>query len=123
MSYNITLVEPDTKEPIIFDEPHQIAGGTFAVDILTGKPSNTEAWLNVTYNYSGQYGPIWNMTLHDMDGWTVAKAKPYIEEAVKILGTNRSSDYWENTPGNAGAAMADLLILMVRCPDAVMMVS
>ena len=116
MSYDISFVKPGTDEAISFDEPHQLAGGNYALG------GTTEAWLNVTYNYAKHYGDIWGMSLHDMHGWTVEKAKPYIEQAVRELGTNRSGDYWEATPGNAGAAMADLLILMVRCPDAQMMV-
>lgn len=46
MSYDISLIDPETKQPIILDEPHQERGGTYAVC------GTREAWLNITYNYS-----------------------------------------------------------------------
>ena len=46
MSYDITLNDPVTKEPIQLDAPHQMQGGTYAVG------GTTEAWLNITWNYN-----------------------------------------------------------------------
>ena len=49
MSYDITLNDPVTKEPIQLDAPHQMQGGTYAVG------GTTEAWLNITWNYNDWY--------------------------------------------------------------------
>ncbi len=49
MSYDITLNDPVTKETIELDAPHQIKGGTYAIN------GTSEAWLNVTYNYARWY--------------------------------------------------------------------
>ena len=117
MSYDVTFVYPGTEDIIEFDEPHHLIGGTYR---LGGTP---KAWLNITYNYSKHYRDIWNMSLNDMHGWTIEQTKPYIEQGIRELGITRSDNYWEATSGNAGAALADLLILMVRCPsDAQMLV-
>ena len=60
MSYDIYLREPTTKETIQFPFDHLMVGGTFPAeyDEQTKKFSprpNSEAWLNITYNYSGYY--------------------------------------------------------------------
>lgn len=44
MSYDIRLLDPVTRKPILFDKPHDIKGGTYAAD------GTNEAWLNVTEN-------------------------------------------------------------------------
>ena len=49
MSYDITLNDPVTGEPIELKEPHMIRGGTYAVG------GTTELWLNITYNYAEYY--------------------------------------------------------------------
>lgn len=45
MSYDITLNDPVTKEPIQLDTPHQMRGGMYAIG------GTTEAWLNITPLY------------------------------------------------------------------------
>ena len=49
MSYDINLRDPVTKETINFADSHQMRGGTYVVG------GTTEAWLNITYNYSEYY--------------------------------------------------------------------
>jgi len=49
MSYDISLVDKDTKETLYLDEPHGIKGGTYALG------GTRECWLNITYNYSGYF--------------------------------------------------------------------
>ena len=49
MSYDIYLKDPVTNETIEFDTPHQMRVGTYQLG------GCTEAWLNVTYNYSKYY--------------------------------------------------------------------
>ena len=57
---------------------------------------NDRAEIDVTYNYR----EFFNFgRLHGL----IAKASiPQLEEAVQRLGTDRSGNYWEPTPGNAG---------------------
>ena len=60
MSYDISLVDPVTKETLQLPCAHVMTGGTFMADydentgMYTPKPT-TEAWLNITYNYSHYY--------------------------------------------------------------------
>ena len=49
MSYDISLVDPVTKEPLHCEQPHMIRGGTYAIG------GTTELWLNITYNYAHYY--------------------------------------------------------------------
>lgn len=45
MSYDITLNDPVTHEPLTVEAPHQMRGGTYAMS------GTNEMWLNITYNY------------------------------------------------------------------------
>ena len=49
MSYDIRLVDPVTKEPLLLEQPHFITGGTYAIG------GTKELWLNITYNYGRYY--------------------------------------------------------------------
>ena len=49
MSYDISLCDPVTKEPLWCEKPHMMRGGNYAVG------GTTELWLNITYNYAGYY--------------------------------------------------------------------
>lgn len=103
MSYDIDLIDPATGVPC--DVGRHEEGGTYAVGGIT------EASLNVTYNYSNFYyerldpekGIRW------LYGRRAADCIPAMEKAVAALGTTRDEDYWADTPGNAGFALAILL--------------
>lgn len=49
MSYDISLVDPVTKETLELDAPHFMRGGTYAIN------GTAEMCLNITYNYSRWY--------------------------------------------------------------------
>jgi len=49
MSYDIELKDPIMGTTIVFEEPHQMHGGMYQIG------GTAEAWLNITYNYSGYY--------------------------------------------------------------------
>ena len=49
MSYDISLVDPVTKEQLHSDVAHDMRGGTYQIG------GTTELWLNVTGNYSRYY--------------------------------------------------------------------
>lgn len=60
MSYDVSLVDPVTRETLDLPFKHLMIGGTYQADYNeeTGEftPSAiTEAYLNITYNYSGYY--------------------------------------------------------------------
>lgn len=48
MSYDITITDPNTGEPLHTAQPHHLYGGTYS-------PDSTELWYNITYNYSPFY--------------------------------------------------------------------
>lgn len=49
MSYDIRILDPVTREPVLLVHPHFIQGGTYAED------GTNELWLNITYNYAPFY--------------------------------------------------------------------
>ena len=113
MSYDIRLVDA-AGETIELSEPHTLRGGTFA------SGGTTEAWLNITYNYARFYYDIWpEQGIRYLYGKTGADALPLLARAIAKLGCERSDNYWDDTSGNAGAALLDLAQLCSLCPDGV----
>ena len=110
MSYDINIVNPDTGETRVFEEKHNVTGGTYSVG------GTNEAWLNITYNYAGLYYQMCGFNVRTFSGLTVSEVLPTVKSAIKKLGTDRYFyDYWAPTLGNAGGAMADLLTLLDLC--------
>lgn len=136
MSYDITLNNPVTKETIHFDTPHQMMGGTFCVG------GSSEAWLNITYNYSRWYYkdgvfPDKNgkkdgiRTIYGMSG---AESIPALENAIKTIESmtedlteeeikeyadSGAGGYWTPTRGNAIKPLYQLLAMARMRPDGV----
>ncbi len=136
MSYDITLNDPVTKETIELDAPHQIKGGTYAIN------GTSEAWLNVTYNYAGWYykdgvfpskdGESQGIrTIYGMSG---AESIPVLKGAIAALenSTDEISDeerkqykeqgvtgYWMPTRENAIKPLYSLLAFAQMRPDGV----
>jgi len=117
MSYDIYL--SDDKGTV--EVPVHQEGGTFCAmsktqDPKTGKwvvtMGTAEASLNVTYNYSNHFH------FRFLHGRTAKEVIILLEYLVKQLGTERSKDYWESTPGNAGHAINILLSWAKQHPDA-----
>lgn len=109
MSYDVTLGK--TK-------PVKVAshngGGTYALG------GTTAAELNITYNYGEHYRNWINKTwgiwwLHHKTAKDTIKQ---LEIAVHNLGTKRSLNYWDDTPGNAGYALSILLSWAKKHPRA-----
>lgn len=114
MSYDIRLLDPITEETIQFDESHQIKGGTFAIG------GTTEAWLDVTYNYSGHFYRIMGEKgIRGLYGKTGAEAISILEKAISQLKDNVSDDYWKPTQGNAKQALLGLLAFAKLRPDGI----
>jgi len=115
MSYDISLLDPITKKIIEFDYPHQMRGGTC---VLGG---TTEAWLNVTYNYSKHYRKHLDQGkgIRIIYGKTGAQSIPMLQRAIDKLGDNVNDDYWKSTEGNAKRALMQLRAMAEMRPDGI----
>lgn len=113
MSYDISLCDPVTHEPLKADSTHFIAGGMRAMG------GTKELWLNVTYNYSHfYYRPevFGDGGIRSIYGKTGAESIPMLEKAIAALGDDvDDSDYWNATEGNAKRALFGLLAFLQRC--------
>ncbi len=114
MSYDIYLRDPVTRETIEFDSPHHLRGGTYRVG------GNTEAHLNITYNYARHYGQMFGKGgIRNIYGMTGAESIPVLQAAAEQLADDVSEDYWEATEGNAKRAILQLVALAKMRPDGV----
>jgi len=111
MSYDIWITDEEGNT-LTSDELLQMRGGTYAVG------GTHEATLNITYNYGVLYRKVFGrFGIRSLYGKTGREAIPLLEAAIARLGTKRSPNYWDATSGNAGAALADLLVLCRMFPD------
>lgn len=114
MSYDISLVDPITRDALVVETPHQIRGGTYAMN------GTTEAWLNITWNYAPFYYKVFGEKgIRTIYGMTGAESIPVIKAAIAKLGDDVHPDYWEPTEGNAKKALHGLLALAQMRPDGV----
>lgn len=113
MSYDCTLVDPVTKEPLHSDSTHFITGGTYAVG------GTTELWVNITFNYAQHFCKAFGTKEHikGFDGKLAVDTIPLLQTAISKLGDDVSTDYWEATEGNAKKALYKLLALAKMRPD------
>jgi len=91
-----------------------VEGGTYALG------GTDRAELNITYNYSKHFYS-WLDTkdgLRWLDNKTAKQTIKQLEIAVHNLGTKRTLNYWDNTPGNAGYALSILLFWARKHPRA-----
>lgn len=136
MSYDISLVEPTTREIIEFDTPHQMKGGTYAIE------GTSEAWLNITYNYARWYykdgvfpnygeDSVGIRAIYDMIG---ADSIPILqhaisaleemtedlsEEEIKAYEEQGAGGYWLPTRENAIKPLYQLLAMAKMRPDGI----
>lgn len=114
MSYDISLVDPVTRETLLVENPHHIRGGTYAVG------GTTEAWLNITWNYAPFYYEVFGEKgIRTIYGMTGAESIPVLKSAMEKLGDAVDPDYWKPTQGNAKRALAGLLALAQLRPDGI----
>jgi hypothetical protein len=83
-------------------------GANVAVDRFTDGGTyplggETEAVLNVTYNYTAHFN------FRSLNQQRAADTIPALEQAVHKLGINRDDDYWKPTEGNVGYTLNRLL--------------
>lgn len=114
MSYDISLVDPVTREILEVETPHQMRGGTYAVG------GTTEAWLNITWNYADFYYAVFGEKgIRTIYGMTGAESIPVLKSAMEKLGDDGDPNYWASTSGNAKRALAGLLALAQLRPDGI----
>ena len=91
------------------------AGGILVVG------GDTEAALNVTYNYGWFYWKFLSPEagLRWLNGKKASEVIAKLEEVVEFLGVRQFENYWAPTPGNAGYALSVLLGWAKENPDAV----
>jgi len=105
MSYDIRMIDPVTKKTLYFSENHNFEGGTYI------EGGTREAWVNITYNYSRFY----RQHIDEKQGIRFIYGKKgrevidILEKAVKELGIEKTKNYWDSSPGNAGAALLALI--------------
>jgi len=136
MSYDISLIDPVTKETLKLDAPHQIKGATYALG------GTREAWLNVTGNYSDWYcmdGVFPNVDdgirgICSIYGKTGAESIPILKAAITALeGCSKdiseerrreceecgATGYWMPTRENAIKPLYSLLAFAQMRPDGI----
>ena len=103
MSYDITIVDKDTKESLFVETQHDISGGTYAVG------GTKELWMNITYNYAPFFREVFKehgeRGIHCLDGMPVAETMSWIDNAIGQLKEDVTLNYWEPTEGNAKASL------------------
>lgn len=132
MSYDIELCDPVSHETLELDFPHQMRGGTYVLN------DTKEAWLNVTFNYSGWYYrsgvfpdekgirsiygksgaesiPILQQAIHTLEAMDEDLSEEEIEEHEKHGATG----YWMPTRKNAIKPLYQLLSMARMRPDGV----
>lgn len=122
MSYSIYL--KDKKTDNIVTVPEFCEGGTVMAEVVDGKlvpKGRRDADIDITYNYSKFYCDTIDKKqgIRYLYGKTGSEDIPILEKAIAALGTVRDPDYWKPTPGNAGHALAILLMWARLHPDAV----
>lgn len=112
MSHDLYLVDPVTRVTLEAAEPHDEAGGTYALG------GTTALWMNVTFNYATHmWATLGDGGLKTLEGQTAADSLPRLEAAVAALGTEApSSNYWDATQGNARRALEGLVRLARMAP-------
>ncbi len=133
MSYDVGFTVDG--ERVTFDEPHQLAGGTYAVG------GTTEAWLNITYNYGAAFYTLFGdnglRTLYNLSAAEVRKRVAAaleqkdtfpMEESPCTCNTpwlgrrpfayhDPERCYWATTRSNVVSALENLLKLAELSPD------
>ena len=132
MSYDIELCDPVSHETLELDFPHQMRGGTYVLN------DTKEAWLNVTFNYSGWYYrsgvfpdekgirsiygksgaesiPILQQAIHTLEAMDEDRSEEEIEEHEKHGATG----YWMPPRKNAIKPLYQLLSMARMRPDGV----
>lgn len=142
MSYDISLVDPVTKETLHTKAKHDMRGGLYAVG------GTTELWLNITWNYAHYYyeatdgdnrfahkritgytngvpdGVETEYGIRGIYGKTGGESIPMLKDMIariekKYPDLETSDKYWDDLPGNAVKPLYQLLAFAQMRPDGV----
>lgn len=131
MSYDITLCDPVTMEPLHTDNPHMMQGGTYAAG------GTTEMWINVTWNYGVWYRKDYAFGkdgIRTIYGMTGAESIPFLRRAIDGMKESEEeltraeihdyiqhevTGYWIPTKENAIKPLHQLLAFAQLRPDGV----
>ncbi len=131
MSYDISLVDPVTRETLTMDAPHQMRGGTYAIG------GTDEMWVNITYNYARWYYKDYafgEKGIRSIYGLSGAESIPVLKKAISGLEDSDeelpyeeakscfeqgATGYWLPTRTNAIRPLYQLLALAQMRPDGV----
>lgn len=122
MSWDVCLRKPDGT--IAQVPEHTSHGGTHRAELVelptgtrlhpaTGNPvvlvaaEQTDAELNVTFNYAEVFRLVMARPFGDLDGMKASEAQGTLDSAVALVGDlwPWSLDYWAPTPGNAAVPL------------------
>jgi hypothetical protein len=119
MGWDLTLVDPVTKEELYEDTPHQIKGGTYALG------GTDKLWMSITYNYSKFYYEHFpdGEGLNWLNEKLAADTIPIIQGVIDKLGDDATDRYWDKTSGNAKKALYGVLALAKLRPDGMFQVN
>lgn len=118
MSYDIRIVDKNTRETILaaFEMPYR--AGTYCLNSRSVK----ECAFNITYNYYAHLCKALgsDKSVRCLYGKTVKETIPLLESAISKLGDDVAEDYWKPTEGNAKEALRGLLVMAKAAnPDSV----
>ena len=114
MSWDIDLVDKNTREVLHMPEKHHFRGANY---VLGG---TTECSMNITYNYSPLYRKAFpDNGINIINGKTGEESVPLIAKMIGSLGDDRDDDYWKATEGNAKQPLFALLVFAAQHPEGV----
>ena len=114
MSYYIELQDPVSHNVIEIEEYHFMQGATYQIG------GSKELSLSITYNYGSIYRKVMGPDgINIINGKTGAESIKIFENAIKQLGDDISSNYWDATEGNAKRPLIYLNIMAKMRPDGI----
>lgn len=119
MSYDISLVDPVSRETLVIESPHFMQGGIYQLG------GTTELSLNITYNYSKYYYEVYpEKGIREIYNKTGFESISIIENLIYGIESRYdvsdvSDDYFECTAGNAVRPLYQLLAMARMRPDGI----
>lgn len=112
MGYDISFLDPVSKQMIQLEHTHHMHGGTYAI----GGTSNLEFYI--TFNYAEIYSKHNFNVVDDLNGKLAVDVIPVLDRVISELGDDTDPDYWNPTEGNAKRALITLRTMAKMRPDA-----
>ena len=113
MSYDIYLMDPQINKPCDLGLDFTGHGGMYVVG------GTSDAWLNVTYNYSSTLYRVIPDGIRSIYGKTGEQSIQILENAISQLGDETNDNYWEECDGNVKKMLKILLSFAKLRPDGV----